>query len=130
VLPVDTFLRPEFRLPSRDGDGAVTYGWNGFGLQGIEPPGPGGDHPLVRVHTSIRERGATLEAVVTITNTSADTPVLVDGRLGLAILGSASGHLTAEPTTVTLMPGGSTSASFGFDLPHGTYASEGFFDAR
>jgi uncharacterized repeat protein (TIGR01451 family) len=130
VLPVDVFLRPEVRLPSHDGDGAVTYLWNGFGIQGIQPPLADGAHPLVRVHTSLRERGATLEAVVTVTNTSADTPVLVDGRLGLAIHGSAIGRLAAAATTVTLMPGGSTSASFGFDLPHGTYASEGFFDAR
>jgi len=130
VISIDPFMRPVERLSSHDGDGGVAYSWDGAGIHGLGPARDmTGDHPLVRGDTTLRDRGATLEAVVTITNTSADTPVLVDGRLGLTIQGSAHGSLTAGPTAVTLMPGGSTAASFAFDLPRGLYASEGFFEA-
>ena len=128
VLPVDPFLEPVAKLASRDADETVTYTWSGAGIAGIQSSTSAYGSP-VEVGTVLRERGPALEATVRVTNASADTPVLVDGTLGLRIDGSAEAVLTAAPARSTLMPGGSTSASFTFDLPAGSYSSTGFFAA-
>jgi hypothetical protein len=128
LIPVDAFLGPVEPLASHDGHQSIGYLWDGSALQGYVPD-TFPDQAPVLIETNVRDRGSMLASVVTITNTSDTTPVRVAGRLGLEITGSASGSLRAAPIRVTLMPGGSTSASFEYDLPHGLYTSGGFFRA-
>jgi uncharacterized repeat protein (TIGR01451 family) len=132
VVTIDPVLAAPVRLASRRGDNAVSYGWSGVAVTSeASSPLPGGSSP-VRIETSVTHSGGVVAVVVVLTNESARTPVVVDGRVhhDIASSGGRLAALTSAPLDVVLQPGGTTATSFTYDLPSGSYSATAAFRSK
>jgi len=137
VVPVVTYELEPADLPtetlaSRPGDNNASFEWSaddrtmGTAVSSTVYT----RDATVGILFSLREEGGQLVTDVTLTNLSDDNRLHVDGRLVYDVVGDAgTAHLESDPIDVVLNPGGSTTATFRYLLPTGSYSSSAAFVA-
>lgn len=131
VVLVPPRLRPPAVLDSGGGDNSVTYSWSGDSITAAADSTAFGPPRPAYLFTRVHEASGGTRAVATLSNGSADRPLLVSGRIFYEIEGAAgTATLRSAPVEITLQPGGSTSATFVYDLPPGSYSVSSEFRAN
>jgi uncharacterized repeat protein (TIGR01451 family) len=120
-------------VDSQDGDNSLSYEWDADSLSILTAAS---SRRLVRgatleLLTSISDNDGDIDITVTLTNLSKRERARVNGRLIHTVYGDDGVIATFESPMIdtVLDPGGSTTATFTYKLPDGSYSAEGSFQA-
>lgn len=127
---VPTSQIPVRALGSQDGDNAISLDWSGTDVITQTSSVSFTPDATATLMTTQRESGDALVAEVTLTNELAGERLAVQGRFVHEVSGGGfSGTLSSEPIDVVLNPNGTTTYTFNYALPQGSYAVSSRFEA-